>query len=62
MPYVKPRWKIEVRATVHPPYEWATVYRDEGHAYAFVEKHEAETALVKLKAIQPHAVLRVSPA
>lgn len=60
MPYVKPRWKIEVRATTFPPYQWMEL-RSDTKRYVYVEKSDAEKDLATLKRIQPHAILRIAP-
>ncbi len=60
MAYVKPRWKLEVRATAFPPHVWAEL-RSDSRRYAYVEKSDAEAEKKKLERIQPHIVLRRSP-
>lgn len=51
-----------MRETVHPPHVWATMHKPDGGRYGYVEKGDADAQLAKLKKIQPHAVMRVSPA
>lgn len=60
MAYVKPRWKIEVRGTVHPPHVWSEL-RSETKRYAFIERPDAEKEMARLKRVQPHIILRVAP-
>ena len=58
---VKPRFRIEVRASTYPIEEWLPIQHESGKRFRFVERFEAEAAIERLRRIQPHLVLRVSP-
>jgi hypothetical protein len=57
----QPRWRIEIRASTYPLVVWEPLTRPSGALYKFVERYEADEALAKLKAVQPHAVFRLAP-
>lgn len=53
------RWKIELRAATYPVEEWVEMKHWTGRRYRYVDQFEAEAEMDKLKAIQPHSVMRI---
>lgn len=57
-----PRWKIELLASSPPlPELWVTLRHENGREYKFVDRSEADAALVKLLTHQAHmkALIRI---
>jgi len=59
--YEAPQWKIEIRTGPRPEADWIILTLISGRPAKYVDRGDAEAAMRKLNAVQPHAVLRISP-
>lgn len=56
----KPRFRIEVLASTYPVEEWMPLQHESGKKFRFVQQYDAQTAIDRLKRVQPHMVLRIA--
>jgi hypothetical protein len=55
-----PHWKIEIRAARWPVEVWEIITLVSGRLAKYVDRGDAEIALLKMQKVQPHAMLRIS--
>lgn len=59
--FVRPQWKIELRASTYPVEEWMPLRDAKGKRFEYLEQSEAEAELARRLKVQPLAVFRVVP-